>query len=40
MPAVEWKINQLINKNKNLIIKFPKNRKHPINTRFNCYRKF
>ena len=38
MPAVEWKINQLINKNKNLINKFPRNWKHPINTRFGCYR--
>ena len=37
MPAVEWKTNQLINKNKNIINKFPRNWKHPFNTRFNCY---
>ena len=38
MSAFEWKFNAMINKDKNLINKFPKNLKHPINTRFNCYR--
>ena len=39
MSALEWRINQLINKDKNLIAKFPRNWRHPINTRFDCYRK-
>ena len=30
-PALEWKINQLINKDKNLINKFPCDWRHPIN---------
>ena len=38
MPAFEWKLNAMINKDKNLINKFPKNWRHPINTNFNCYR--
>ena len=38
MPAVELKLNAMINKDKNLIIKFPQNWRHPINTKFNCYR--
>ena len=38
MSAFEWKLNSLINKDKNLIDMFPKNRTHPINTKFNCYR--
>ena len=29
MPAVEWKLNQLINKDKNLINKIPTTRVHP-----------
>ena len=37
-PAFEWKLNALINKDKNLIIKFPRNWIHPINTKFDCYR--
>ena len=37
-PALEWRFNQLINKNKNLIIKFPNSWRHPNNTKFNCYR--
>ena len=37
-PALEWKINQLINKDKNLINKFPQDWRHPINMKFNCYR--
>ena len=38
MPAIEWEINQLNNKDKNLINTFPRKWKHPINGKFNCYR--
>ena len=38
MPAFERKINALINKEKNLIDKFPRKWRHPINMTFNCYR--
>ena len=38
MSALEWKLISKINKDKNLLNKFPKNWKHPINTKFNCYR--
>ena len=38
MSAFEWKINQLINKDKKLINKFPCDWRHPINNKFNCYR--
>ena len=38
MAAFEWKLNSMINKDKNLINKFPQNWRHPINTKFNCYR--
>ena len=38
MSAFEWKLNSTINKDKNLKNKFPKNWRHPINTKFNCYR--
>ena len=38
MPAVEWKLNAVINKDKSLINIFPRNWRHPINTKFNCYR--
>ena len=38
MLAFERKLNALINKDKNLINKFPRNWRHPINTKFNCYR--
>ena len=38
MPAFEWKLNSKINKDKNLINKLPKNWRHPINTKFGCYR--
>ena len=38
MSAFEWKLNAMINKDKNLKNKLPKNWRHPINTRFNCYR--
>ena len=38
MSAFEWKLNSKINKDKNLINKFPKNWRHPINTIFGSYR--
>ena len=38
MPAFEWKLNAVINKDKNLINKFPQDWRHPINTRSGCYR--
>ena len=38
MSAFEWKLNAMINKDKSLINKFPQNWRHPINTKFNCYR--
>ena len=34
MSAFGWKINQLINKDKNLINKFPCDWRHPINNKF------
>ena len=38
MSAFEWKLNSKINKDRNLINKFPKNWRHPNNSKFNCYR--
>ena len=38
MPAFEWKLNAMINKDKHLIIKFPRNWRQPINTKFDWYR--
>ena len=38
MSAFEWKLNAMINKDKNLIDKFPRNWKHPVNNKFGCYR--
>ena len=38
MSAFEWKLNALINKDKNLINQFPQNWRHPIIKRFGCYR--
>ena len=38
MSAFEWKLNALINKDKNLINKFPQTWRHPINSKFDCYR--
>ena len=38
MSAFEWKLNEVINKDKNLFNKFPRNWRHPINTNFDCYR--
>ena len=36
--AFEWKLNALINKDKNLINQIPRNWRHPINIKFDCYR--
>ena len=38
MSAFDWKLNAMINKDKNLINKIPKNWRHPINTKFKKYR--
>ena len=37
-PAVEWKLNELINKNKNLINNLPATWLHPLNRKFKSYR--
>ena len=38
MPAFEWKLNAIINKDKSLIKKFPRNWRHPLNRKFESYR--
>ena len=38
MHVVEWKLNQLINKDKNLINKLPANWVHPLNRKYENYR--
>ena len=38
ISAFEWKLNAMINRDKNLINKLPKNWSHPNNTKFNKYR--
>ena len=38
MSAFEWKLNAMINKDKNLINNFPRNWRHPNFTKFDCYR--
>ena len=38
MPAFEWKLNAMINKDKTPIYHFPKNWRHLINTKFYCFR--
>ena len=38
MSAFEWKLNAMINKDKTLTNKFPRDWRHPINTKFDCYR--
>ena len=35
---LEWKLNALVNRNKNLINKFPRNWMHPLNRKFENYR--
>ena len=37
MHAVEWKLNAMIDKNKNLINKFDRNWRHPLNKKFESY---
>ena len=37
-PAVEWKLHALINKNPNLINKYNRNWRHPLNRKFKTYR--
>ena len=37
MHAVEWKFNAMINKNKYLIKKFPRNWRHPLNRKLEIY---
>ena len=34
MPMMEWKISGMFNKDKNLIMKFPENWRHPLNRKF------
>ena len=38
MPAIEWKLNAMINKDKTLINHFPQNWWQPVNTKFECSR--
>ena len=38
MSAVEWKLNQSINKDKHLINKLPASWIHPLNRKFKGYR--
>ena len=38
MPAVEWKLNAMINRNKSLTNKFDRNWRHPLNRKFESYR--
>ena len=38
MHAVEWKLNQLINKDKNLITKLPTTWIHPLNRKCESFR--
>ena len=38
MPAFERKLNAVVNKDKNLIKKFPRNWRRPVITKFNCHR--
>ena len=38
LSAFEWKLNAMINKDKNLINKFPRDWHHPLNKKFERYR--
>ena len=38
MSAFEWKLNAMINKDKNLINKFPRTWRRPLNRKFESYR--
>ena len=37
MPAFEWKLNPMINKDKNLNNKFPQDWRHPLNRKLESY---
>ena len=36
--AIEWKLNAMVNKNKRLLNKFPRNWRHPLNRKLESYR--
>ena len=38
ISAFEWKLNAMINKDKNVIIKIPRIWRHPTKVNFECYR--
>ena len=38
MHAIEWKLDAMVNKNKSLINKFPRNWRHPLNRKFESHR--
>ena len=38
MHAVEWKLNNMINKIKSLVNKFDRNCRHPLKRKFESYR--
>ena len=38
MPAFEWKLNVMINKDKKLIDKFPRGWRYPTSSKLDCYR--
>ena len=38
MCALEWKLNPMVNKNKSLFNKFPRNWRHPSSRKFESYR--
>ena len=38
MCALEWKLNAMINRNKSLFNKFPRNWRHLLNRKFESYR--
>ena len=38
LPAIEWKLNQLFHKDKNLINKLPREWIHPLNRKYKSYR--
>ena len=38
MLAIEWKLHAMVNKNKSLIKKCPRNLRHPLNKKIESYR--
>ena len=38
MCSLEWNLNAMINRNKNLINKFDRKWRHPLNRKFESYR--